>query len=167
MLAQGGVKLDGEPLAADCSTCPRERSTARVLQVGKRHFRARCASAVTVHTGLLRLETEGDGADRRPHRGRAARSCGRAACATGVVRVFVTGLDGRGDDDGVRAGRRARPARGCSSGCPRRGRGDYAHNVLNRDDNAHAHLRASLIGPSETVPLVAGGSCSGPGSRSS
>ena len=26
----------------------------------------------------------------------------------------------------------------------------------NHDDNAHAHLRASLVGPSETVPLVAG-----------
>jgi secondary thiamine-phosphate synthase enzyme len=34
--------------------------------------------------------------------------------------------------------------------------GEYQHNVLNADDNAHAHLRASLIGPSETVPLVAG-----------
>ena len=34
--------------------------------------------------------------------------------------------------------------------------GEYQHNVLNADDNAPAHLRASLIGPSETVPLVAG-----------
>ena len=25
--------------------------------------------------------------------------------------------------------------------------GDYAHNARNRDDNAHAHLRASLVGP--------------------
>ena len=33
------MKLDGEPLAADASTCRAERSTARVLQVGKRHFR--------------------------------------------------------------------------------------------------------------------------------
>jgi secondary thiamine-phosphate synthase enzyme len=33
---------------------------------------------------------------------------------------------------------------------------DYAHNVMNGDDNAHAHLRASLVGPSETIPLVAG-----------
>ena len=35
-------------------------------------------------------------------------------------------------------------------------RADYAHNVRNADDNAHAHLRASIVGPSETVPLVAG-----------
>jgi secondary thiamine-phosphate synthase enzyme len=33
---------------------------------------------------------------------------------------------------------------------------DYAHNRLNHDTNAHAHLRAALIGPSETIPLVDG-----------
>jgi secondary thiamine-phosphate synthase enzyme len=32
----------------------------------------------------------------------------------------------------------------------------YDHNRLNHDTNAHAHLRAALIGPSETVPLVDG-----------
>jgi secondary thiamine-phosphate synthase enzyme len=32
----------------------------------------------------------------------------------------------------------------------------YAHDRLNHDDNAHAHLRASLLGPSVTVPLVDG-----------
>jgi secondary thiamine-phosphate synthase enzyme len=35
-------------------------------------------------------------------------------------------------------------------------RGDYEHNRLNHDTNAHAHLRAALIGPSETIPLVDG-----------
>src|SRR5579859_1926828 len=34
--------------------------------------------------------------------------------------------------------------------------GDYDHNRLNHDTNAHAHLRAALIGPSETIPLVDG-----------
>ena len=32
----------------------------------------------------------------------------------------------------------------------------YEHNRLNHDTNAHAHLRAALIGPSETVPIVDG-----------
>jgi secondary thiamine-phosphate synthase enzyme len=36
------------------------------------------------------------------------------------------------------------------------GGGDYQHNRLNGDDNAHAHLRASLLGPSVTVPVVGG-----------
>jgi secondary thiamine-phosphate synthase enzyme len=34
--------------------------------------------------------------------------------------------------------------------------GDYEHNRLNHDTNAHAHLRAAVIGPSETIPLVDG-----------
>lgn len=35
-------------------------------------------------------------------------------------------------------------------------RGDYEHNRLNHDTNSHAHQRASLIGPSEVVPIVGG-----------
>jgi secondary thiamine-phosphate synthase enzyme len=35
-------------------------------------------------------------------------------------------------------------------------REDYEHNRRNHDTNAHAHLRAALIGPSETVPVVDG-----------
>ena len=35
-------------------------------------------------------------------------------------------------------------------------RGDYEHNRLNHDTNSHAHQRASLIGPSETVPVMGG-----------
>ncbi len=34
--------------------------------------------------------------------------------------------------------------------------GSYEHNRLNHDSNAHAHLRAAVIGPSETIPLVDG-----------
>jgi secondary thiamine-phosphate synthase enzyme len=34
--------------------------------------------------------------------------------------------------------------------------GDYEHNRLNHDSNAHAHLRAAVIGPSESIPLVDG-----------
>ncbi len=34
--------------------------------------------------------------------------------------------------------------------------GQYEHNARNHDTNAHAHLRAAVIGPSETIPLVNG-----------
>ena len=34
--------------------------------------------------------------------------------------------------------------------------GDYEHNRLNHDTNSHAHQRASLIGPSEAVPVTGG-----------
>jgi secondary thiamine-phosphate synthase enzyme len=32
----------------------------------------------------------------------------------------------------------------------------YEHNRLNHDTNAHAHLRAAMIGPSTTVPIIDG-----------
>jgi secondary thiamine-phosphate synthase enzyme len=35
-------------------------------------------------------------------------------------------------------------------------RGDYEHNRLNHDTNSHAHQRATVVGPSETVPLIDG-----------
>ena len=31
--------------------------------------------------------------------------------------------------------------------------GHYRHNELNADSNSHAHIRAAIIGPSETIPL--------------
>jgi secondary thiamine-phosphate synthase enzyme len=31
--------------------------------------------------------------------------------------------------------------------------GDYEHNRLNHDTNSHAHQRASVVGPSEVVPV--------------
>jgi secondary thiamine-phosphate synthase enzyme len=30
---------------------------------------------------------------------------------------------------------------------------NYEHNRLNHDSNAHAHIRAAIVGPSETIPL--------------
>ncbi len=35
-------------------------------------------------------------------------------------------------------------------------RGDYEHNRLNHDTNSHAHQRASIVGPSEVVPVAGG-----------
>jgi secondary thiamine-phosphate synthase enzyme len=32
----------------------------------------------------------------------------------------------------------------------------YEHNRLNHDSNAHAHIRAALLGPSEAIPIEAG-----------
>ena len=32
--------------------------------------------------------------------------------------------------------------------------GDYEHNRLNADTNSHAHQRATIVGPSEAVPIV-------------
>ena len=34
--------------------------------------------------------------------------------------------------------------------------GPYEHNRLNADTNSHAHIRAAIVGPSETVPVREG-----------
>jgi secondary thiamine-phosphate synthase enzyme len=34
--------------------------------------------------------------------------------------------------------------------------GPYEHNRLNHDTNSHAHQRASIVGPSEMVPVAGG-----------
>jgi secondary thiamine-phosphate synthase enzyme len=34
--------------------------------------------------------------------------------------------------------------------------GEYEHNRLNHDTNSHAHQRASVVGPAETVPVLGG-----------
>jgi secondary thiamine-phosphate synthase enzyme len=34
--------------------------------------------------------------------------------------------------------------------------GDYEHNRLNHDTNSHAHQRASVVGPSLSVPVIDG-----------
>jgi secondary thiamine-phosphate synthase enzyme len=35
-------------------------------------------------------------------------------------------------------------------------RGEYEHNRLNHDSNSHAHQRATLVGPSEVIPIIEG-----------
>jgi secondary thiamine-phosphate synthase enzyme len=108
---------------------------------------------VTVHTGLLRLETEGDGQIVDLTEGVLA-VVRQSGVDAGVVSVFVTGstaaVTTMEHEPGGVADLRALLERLI----PRDGR--YEHNVRNGDSNAHAHLRASLVGPSETVPLVAG-----------
>jgi tyrosyl-tRNA synthetase len=38
LIAQGAVKIDGEPLAADAFDLPADQLAGRVLQVGRRRF---------------------------------------------------------------------------------------------------------------------------------
>jgi secondary thiamine-phosphate synthase enzyme len=113
---------------------------------------------VTVHTGLLRLETEGEGQIVDLTEGVLA-VVRQSGVSEGLVGVFVTGstaavttmeYEPGGVEDLREALERLVPRSPVGDGA------DYAHNVRNADDNAHAHLRASLVGPSETVPLVGG-----------
>ncbi len=108
---------------------------------------------MAVHGGLLRLETPGNG-----HIVDITEGCRRVVATSGVERglvtVFATGstvavttmeYEPGGVHDLQALLDRLIPAQG-----------DYEHNRLNHDTNAHAHLRAAVIGPSETIPLVDG-----------
>jgi secondary thiamine-phosphate synthase enzyme len=108
---------------------------------------------VTVHTGLLRLETEGEGQIVDLTEGVLA-VVRQSDVSHGVVCVFVTGSTAAVTTMEYEPGGVTDLQALVERLVPRAG--EYAHNIRNNDDNAHAHLRASLIGPSETVPLVAG-----------
>jgi len=108
---------------------------------------------VTVHTGLLRLETEGEGQIVDLTEGVLA-VVRQSGVEHGAVCVFVTGSTAAVTTMEYEPGGVADLQALVERVVPRAG--EYQHNVLNHDDNAHAHLRASLVGPSETVPLVAG-----------
>jgi secondary thiamine-phosphate synthase enzyme len=108
---------------------------------------------VTVHTGLLRLETEGEGQIVDLTEGVLA-VVRQSEVSHGAVCVFVTGSTAAVTTMEYEPGGVADLQALVERLIPRAG--TYEHNIRNHDDNAHAHLRASLIGPSETVPLVAG-----------
>jgi secondary thiamine-phosphate synthase enzyme len=108
---------------------------------------------VAVHGGLLRLETRGNGhiVDITPG---VASVLTRSGIDRGVVSVFATGstvavttmeYEPGGVHDLQALLDRLIPSAG-----------DYEHNRLNHDTNSHAHLRAAVIGPSETIPVVDG-----------
>jgi secondary thiamine-phosphate synthase enzyme len=108
---------------------------------------------VTVHGGLLRLETPGNGhiVDITPG---VQSVVGTSGVDRGVVTVFATGstvaittmeYEPGGVDD-----LRALLDRLIPAGS------QYEHNRRNHDTNAHAHLRAAVIGPSESIPVIDG-----------
>jgi secondary thiamine-phosphate synthase enzyme len=108
---------------------------------------------VTVHTGLLRLETEGEGQIVDLTEGVLA-VVRQSGVSQGVVSVFVTGSTAAVTTMEYEPGGIQDLQQTLERLVPRAR--DYAHNVMNGDDNAHSHLRASLLGPSETIPLVGG-----------
>jgi secondary thiamine-phosphate synthase enzyme len=106
-----------------------------------------------VHSGMLKLATEGNGQIVDITDG-VASVVRQAGAQQGVATIAVVGstlavttmeYEPGGVEDLSAALERLIPTHG-----------DYAHNRLNHDTNAHAHLRASLIGPSESIPVVGG-----------
>jgi secondary thiamine-phosphate synthase enzyme len=108
---------------------------------------------MAVHGGLLRLETPGNGHIVDITEG-VARVVATSGVERGVVTVFATGstlaVTTMEHEPGGVLDLQALLDRLIPP------QGEYEHNRLNHDTNAHAHLRAALIGPSESVPVVDG-----------
>lgn len=108
---------------------------------------------MSVHGGLLRLATAGDGDVVDLTEGVAA-VVRQSGVTAGVAVVFAPGATvgvttmefepGSVADLRALLDRLIAPSAGSE------------HNARNHDTNGHAHLRAALIGPSESVPVVAG-----------
>jgi secondary thiamine-phosphate synthase enzyme len=108
---------------------------------------------VPVHSGELRFTTEGDGdvIDLTEGLLEVVRSSG---VEDGAVSVFVPGSTAAVTTMEYERGGVHDLRETLDRLVPREG--DYEHNRLNADTNSHAHIRAAVVGPSETVPLRGG-----------
>ena len=106
-----------------------------------------------VHGGQLRLDTAGNGTTVDITAG-VERVIASAGVDRAVAVVFVTGstaaITTMEYEPGGVADLGALLERLIPAGAA------YEHNAMNGDTNAHAHLRAAVIGPSETIPVVGG-----------
>jgi secondary thiamine-phosphate synthase enzyme len=109
--------------------------------------------AVAVHTGELQISTKGN-ADVMDITAEVQRVVAQGPLDDGLLTAFVRGstaaITTMEFEPGGVADLRALLDRLVPA------EGDYEHNRLNHDTNSHAHQRASLIGPSEQVPLAGG-----------
>ncbi|HEX2232106.1 MAG TPA: secondary thiamine-phosphate synthase enzyme YjbQ [Thermoleophilaceae bacterium] len=103
-----------------------------------------------VHTGQLRFSTEGDGdvIDLTEGVMGVVRSAG---VEEGLVSIFVPGSTAAVTTMEYEPGGVHDLRETLDRLIPSEGR--YEHNRLNNDTNSHAHIRAAIVGPSETIPL--------------
>ena len=106
-----------------------------------------------LHRGLLSFKTEGHGDVVDLSEG-VARVVEQSGVQHGVVTAFVPGSTAaitmmEHEPGGVHDLKAT-----LDRLIPREG--DYEHNRLNHDTNSHAHIRAAIVGPSETIPVEAG-----------
>ena len=108
---------------------------------------------MAVHTTELRLSTEGD-ADIVDITSEVQAAVAAAGSEEGQALAFVRGSTAAITTMEFEPGGVADLREMLERLIPTEG--DYAHNRLNHDTNSHAHQRASVIGPSETVPVLGG-----------
>jgi secondary thiamine-phosphate synthase enzyme len=107
-----------------------------------------------VHTGRFRVSTRGD-TQVRDITGQVAEALRESGLRDGIVCVFVVGSTAAITTTEAEPGLlnndlKAFWERAAPDGIR------YEHESTWNDDNGHAHVRASALGPSVAVPLVAG-----------
>jgi secondary thiamine-phosphate synthase enzyme len=108
---------------------------------------------LATHSGFIRVTTAGDG-DVSPLSERVLEIVREAGAERGVVTVFVPGATAAVTtmeyEPGGVTDLKSTLDRLIPADAP------YEHNRLNYDSNSHAHIRAAIVGPSESIPLDAG-----------
>ncbi len=108
---------------------------------------------MSVHGGLLRLSTQGDGQILDVTAG-VASVVAMAEIRVGVATVFVQGSTAAVTTMEYEPGAVIDLGDVLERLIPRAA--GYEHNRRNHDSNAHAHARAAIVGPSVAVPVVDG-----------
>lgn len=108
---------------------------------------------MAVNGGMLRLHTQGHGDIVDLTEG-VARIVATSGVERGLVAVFAIGATVGVTTMEYEPGGVSDLQRLLDALIP--AEGDYEHNRLNHDTNSHAHLRAAIIGPSETIPVIEG-----------
>jgi secondary thiamine-phosphate synthase enzyme len=108
---------------------------------------------VAIHTRELHVSTRGD-ADVVDITAELQRVVGEAGIEVGQALAFVRGSTAAVATMEFEPGGVADLRAMLERLIP--GQGDYEHNRLNHDTNSHAHQRATVVGPSEAVPVLGG-----------
>jgi len=106
-----------------------------------------------VHGGELRLSTDGNG-DTIDITAGVQSVVEQAGVEAGLVCVFVPGSTAAVTTMEYEPGGVHDLGEALDRLIPREGQ--YEHNRLNHDTNSHAHIRAAIVGPSETLPVRGG-----------
>jgi len=106
-----------------------------------------------VATQTIDVRTTGQG-DVRDLTDAVGRAVSAAALESGIATVFVTGSTAGMTTIEFEPGAVSDLARAFERIAPRRG--EYAHHLRWGDDNGSSHVRAAMLGPSVTIPVVGG-----------
>ena len=106
-----------------------------------------------IHSGRLQFSTQGDGHTVDLSEG-ILEVVRQSGVSDGAVNVFAVGSTAAVTTMEYEPGGVTDLREKLDELVPKEG--DYEHNRLNHDTNSLAHMKAAIVGPSETIPLAGG-----------